>query len=70
MSKFKTKHSDQITHLVNRQSKTLPKIKVPENVKKVLQFHLKFAVTKPINVLELKTEIQRGFYKQRLSMKN
>ena len=43
---------------------------VPENVQKVLQLHPKFAVTKPINPLELKTEIQRGFYKQRLSMKN
>ena len=43
---------------------------VPENVKKVLQLHPKFAVAKPINMMEVKTEIQRGFYKQRLNMKN
>ena len=32
--------------------------------------HPKFAVAKPIKLAEVKTEIQRGFYKQRLTMKN
>ena len=43
---------------------------VPANVKEALKLHPKFAVVKPIILAEVKTEIQKGFYKQRLSMKN
>ena len=43
---------------------------VPNNVKEALKIHPKFAVSNPIVLSEVKTEIQRGFYKQRLSIKN
>ena len=36
---------------------------VPANVKEALKLHPKFAVVKPIILAEVKTEIQKGFYK-------
>jgi len=43
---------------------------ISENVNKVLKLHPKLAVANPIKMVEVKTEIQKCFYKQRLSMKN
>ena len=48
----------------------IDKENISTNVKEVLKLHPKFAVAKPINMAEVKTEIQRGFYKQRLTIKN
>ena len=42
---------------------------VSNNVQEVLKLHPKHALPVPVKLIEVKTEIQKGFYKQRLSMK-
>ena len=39
------------------------------NIQEVLKLHPKHALPVPVKLSEVKTEIQKGFYKQRLSMK-
>ena len=48
----------------------IDKENISENVKSVLNLHPKFAVANPIKMVEVKTEIQKCFYKQRLNMKS
>ena len=43
---------------------------ISENVNSVLKLHPKLAVANPIKLVEVKTEIQKCFYKQRLSTRN
>ena len=43
---------------------------ISKNVMEVLKLHPKLAVHNPIKLVEVKTEIQKGFYKQRLNMKS
>ena len=43
---------------------------ISTNVKEVLKLHPKLALHKPISLVDVKTEIQKGFYKQRLNMKS
>ena len=42
---------------------------ISENVKQALNLHPKFATPVPVNLIEAKTEIQKGFYKQRMSIR-
>ena len=48
----------------------IPYKNISKNAKTVLNLHPKLAVANPIKMVEVKTEIQKCFYKQRLNMKS
>ena len=48
----------------------IDKQNISKNVKTVLNLHPKLAVANPVKMVEVKTEIQKCFYKQRLNMRS